>query len=62
MLTADQIQPEPGQTGEFADNLTARDESEIALEIERLIALRLHAGRGRRHAAALVLRLLRSLE
>ena len=61
MLTPiDHLAPEPGQDG-TADTLTHAEETDLRLEVERLIALRLHAGRGRRYAAALVLALLRGL-
>ncbi len=62
MTPIDHVEPEPARAlGAGSDTLTHAEETELALEVERLIALRLHAGRGRRHAAALVLQLLRGL-
>jgi hypothetical protein len=44
-----------------ADNITHDQETDLWIEIERLIALALHEGRGRRYAAARVLERLRKL-
>jgi hypothetical protein len=51
----------PAPTGDTADNITHDQETDLWIEIERLIALALHEGRGRRYAAARVLERLRKL-